>query len=29
MSLAEDCWQEHFPDLSGFCSFNVFTKTED
>ena len=25
---SEDCWQERFPDSSGFCSFNMFTKTE-
>ena len=24
--LTEDCWQEHFPDLPGFCSFNMFTR---
>jgi len=28
LSLTEDCWQERFPDSLGFCSFNMFTKTE-
>ena len=28
LSLTEDCWQEHFPDLPGFCSFHMSTKTE-
>jgi len=28
LSLTEDCWQERFPDSPGFCSFNLFTKTE-
>ena len=28
LSLTEDCWQERFPDSPGFCSFNMFTKTE-
>jgi len=28
LSLTEDCWQERFPDSIGFCSFNIFTKTE-
>jgi len=28
LSLTEDCWQERFPDSPGFCSFNIFTKTE-
>jgi len=28
LSLSEDCWQERFPDSPGFCSFNMFTKTE-
>ena len=26
--LTEDCWQEHFPGSPGFCSLNMFTKTE-
>jgi len=28
LSFTEDCWQERFPDSPGFCSFNIFTKTE-
>ena len=28
LSVTEDCWQERFPDSPGFCSFNMFTKTE-
>jgi len=28
LTLTEDCWQERFPDSPGFCSFNMFTKTE-
>jgi len=28
LSLTEDYWQERFPDSPGFCSFNMFTKTE-
>jgi len=28
LSLTEDCWQERFPDSPGFCSLNMFTKTE-
>ena len=28
LSLTEDCRQERFPDSPGFCSFNMFTKTE-
>jgi len=28
LSFTEDCWQERFPDFPGFCSFNMFTKTE-
>ena len=28
LSLTEDCWEELFRDSPGFCSFNMFTKTE-
>ena len=28
LSLTENCRQERFPESPGFCSFNMFTKTE-